>query len=313
MSYLSEHEVVVDLGVDITSIKDRNKYLENIKKIEENTKKIEEKLKYSEEEILKEFFNKYELTPYIDIFKKEKVFSFESIKSLTENDLEKIGIKTLGDRKYILKLFNTEIDNFKNNLLYYDFSNQEKSNLKIKENEILKQNNVTFRIDNYKWEEGLLTLYINRIHFKSEFNDFTIPIKNIIDVSVEARAARSTLLIKDQYYLYRFTIFNNSTVNSFVFGSMAGLNSIESVGLAMMNDKQITDIEIWRNKIEQLKQEQKNKSNNFAINEGCPNINLRKSNLGSIVITIFLITIIITIIGTILFYYILERTVFLGF
>ena len=29
MSYLSEHEVVVDLGVDITSIKDRNKYLEN--------------------------------------------------------------------------------------------------------------------------------------------------------------------------------------------------------------------------------------------------------------------------------------------
>lgn len=70
MSYLSEHEVAVDLGVDITSIKDRN------------TKKIEEKLKYSEEEILKEFFNKYELTPYIDIFKKEKVFSFESIKSL---------------------------------------------------------------------------------------------------------------------------------------------------------------------------------------------------------------------------------------
>ena len=261
MSYLSEHEVVVDLGVDITSIKDRNKYLEN-------TKKLNKKIKYSEEEILKQFFNKYELSTFIDTFKREKVFSFESLKSLTENDLEKIGIKTLGDRKYILKLFNTEIDNFKNDLLYSDFSNQEKSNLKIKENEILKQNNVTFRIDNYKWEEGLLTLYINRIHFKSEFNDFTIPIKNIIDVSVEARAARSSLLIKDQYYIYRFTIFNNSTVNSFVFGSMAGLNSIESVGLAMMNDKQITDIEIWRNKIEQLKQDQKNNFNNFAINEG---------------------------------------------
>ena len=284
MSYLSEHEVVVDLGVDITSIKDRNKYLEN-------TKKLNKKIKYSEEEILKQFFNKYELSTFIDTFKREKVFSFESLKSLTENDLEKIGIKTLGDRKYILKLFNTEIDNFKNDLLYSDFSNQEKSNLKIKENEILKQNNVTFRIDNYKWEEGLLTLYINRIHFKSEFNDFTIPIKNIIDVSVEARAARSSLLIKDQYYIYRFTIFNNSTVNSFVFGSMAGLNSIESVGLAMMNDKQITDIEIWRNKIEQLKQDQKNNFNNFAINEGTPNINLRKSNLGSIIITILVITI----------------------
>lgn len=290
MSYLSEHEVVVDLGVDITSIKDRNKYLEN-------TKKLNKKIKYSEEEILKQFFNKYELSTFIDTFKREKVFSFESLKSLTENDLEKIGIKTLGDRKYILKLFNTEIDNFKNDLLYSDFSNQEKSNLKIKENEILKQNNVTFRIDNYKWEEGLLTLYINRIHFKSEFNDFTIPIKNIIDVSVEARAARSSLLIKDQYYIYRFTIFNNSTVNSFVFGSMAGLNSIESVGLAMMNDKQITDIEIWRNKIEQLKQDQKNNFNNFAINEGTPNINLRKSNLGSIIITIFVI-----IIGMILFF-----------
>lgn len=173
MSYLSEHEVVIDLGVDITSIKDRNKYLEN-------TKKLNKKIKYSEEEILKQFFNKYELSTFIDTFKREKVFSFESLKSLTENDLEKIGIKTLGDRKYILKLFNTEIDNFKNDLLYSDFSNQEKSNLKIKENEILKQNNVTFRIDNYKWEEGLLTLYINRIHFKSEFNDFTIPIKNII-------------------------------------------------------------------------------------------------------------------------------------
>lgn len=291
MSYLSEHEVVVDLGVDITSIKDRNKYLEN-------TKKLNKKIKYSEEEILKQFFNKYELSTFIDTFKREKVFSFESLKSLTENDLEKIGIKTLGDRKYILKLFNTEIDNFKNDLLYSDFSNQEKSNLKIKENEILKQNNVTFRIDNYKWEEGLLTLYINRIHFKSEFNDFTIPIKNIIDVSVEARAARSSLLIKDQYYIYRFTIFNNSTVNSFVFGSMAGLNSIESVGLAMMNDKQITDIEIWRNKIEQLKQDQKNNFNNFAINEGTPNINLRKSNLGSIIITIF----VIIIIGMILFF-----------
>lgn len=291
MSYLSEHEVVIDLGVDITSIKDRNKYLEN-------TKKLNKKIKYSEEEILKQFFNKYELSTFIDTFKREKVFSFESLKSLTENDLEKIGIKTLGDRKYILKLFNTEIDNFKNDLLYSDFSNQEKSNLKIKENEILKQNNVTFRIDNYKWEEGLLTLYINRIHFKSEFNDFTIPIKNIIDVSVEARAARSSLLIKDQYYIYRFTIFNNSTVNSFVFGSMAGLNSIESVGLAMMNDKQITDIEIWRNKIEQLKQDQKNNFNNFAINEGTPNINLRKSNLGSIIITIF----VIIIIGMILFF-----------
>lgn len=291
MSYLSEHEVVVDLGVDITSIEDRNKYLEN-------TKKVNKKIKYSEEEILKQFFNKYELSTFIDTFKREKVFSFESLKSLTENDLEKIGIKTLGDRKYILKLLNTEIDNFKNDLLYSDFSNQEKSNLKIKENEILKQNNVTFRIDNYKWEEGLLTLYINRIHFKSEFNDFTIPIKNIIDVSVEARAARSSLLIKDQYYIYRFTIFNNSTVNSFVFGSMAGLNSIESVGLAMMNDKQITDIEIWRNKIEQLKQDQKNNFNNFAINEGTPNINLRKSNLGSIIITIF----VIIIIGMILFF-----------
>ena len=32
MSYLSEHEVVVDLGVDNTTIKDRNKYLENTKK-----------------------------------------------------------------------------------------------------------------------------------------------------------------------------------------------------------------------------------------------------------------------------------------
>lgn len=291
MSYLSEHEVVVDLGVDITSIEDRNKYLENTKKVNKN-------IKYSEEEILKQFFNKYELSTFIDTFKREKVFSFESLKSLTENDLEKIGIKTLGDRKYILKLLNTEIDNFKNDLLYSDFSNQEKSNLKIKENEILKQNNVTFRIDNYKWEEGLLTLYINRIHFKSEFNDFTIPIKNIIDVSVESRAARSSLLIKDQYYIYRFTIFNNSTVNSFVFGSMAGFNSIESVGLAMMNDKQITDIEIWRNKIEQLKQDQKNNFNNFAINEGTPNINLRKSNLGSIIITIF----VIIIIGMILFF-----------
>lgn len=292
MSYLSEHEVVVDLGVDITSIKDRNNYFSNTKK--QNIKRKN----YSDEEILKLFFNKYDLSSFIDIFKSEKIFSFENLKSLTENDLEKIGIKTLGDRKYILKLFNTEIDNFKNDLLYSDFSNQEKSNLKIKENEILKQNNVTFRIDNYKWEEGLLTLYINRIHFKSEFNDFTIPIKNIIDVSVEARAARSSLLIKDQYYIYRFTIFNNSTVNSFVFGSMASLNSIESVGLAMMNDKQITDIEIWRNKIEQLKQDQKNNFNNFAINEGTPNINLRKSNLGSIIITIF----VIIIIGMILFF-----------
>ena len=307
MSYLSEHEVVVDLGVDITSIKDRNKYLQNIKKSE--TKKIEKKIKYSEEEILKLFLKKYELSSLIDTFKREKVFSFENLESLTENDLEKIGIKTLGDRKYILKLFNNEIENFKNDILYSEYSDEEKRNLKIKENEILKQNKVIFRIGNYKWEEGFLTLFLNRIHFKSAYNDFTISIKNIIDVSVEARAARSTLIIKDNNYIYRFTICNNSTINALAFGSLAGLNSIESVGLAMMNDKQITDIEIWRNKIEQLRQDQKNNSNNFAINEGCPNINLRKSNLGSIVITIFAIT----IIGMILFFYILDQTVFLGF
>ena len=56
-------------------------------------------------EILEQFFKNNNIDEYIEKFKLEKVFSSELIKELTDSDLEKLGISTLGERKKILKLF----------------------------------------------------------------------------------------------------------------------------------------------------------------------------------------------------------------
>ena len=46
------------------------------------------------------------LEEYIDIFEKNKLMDFSLISELNENDLEKLGIEIMGDRKKILKIIN---------------------------------------------------------------------------------------------------------------------------------------------------------------------------------------------------------------
>ena len=48
------------------------------------------------------------LGEYINIFTENKLTEIEIIIGLTDSDLEKIGITTLGDRKKILNIFSTE-------------------------------------------------------------------------------------------------------------------------------------------------------------------------------------------------------------
>ncbi|MDR2758403.1 MAG: hypothetical protein LBB78_03390 [Spirochaetaceae bacterium] len=45
-----------------------------------------------------------DLEPYITVFENQKLTDIDTILSLTEQDLEKIGIETLGDRKRLIKV-----------------------------------------------------------------------------------------------------------------------------------------------------------------------------------------------------------------
>ena len=54
---------------------------------------------------LKEILEKNNLTEYMSIFEQHKVLDIDTMSELNENELEKIGINALGDRKKILKLF----------------------------------------------------------------------------------------------------------------------------------------------------------------------------------------------------------------
>ena len=53
----------------------------------------------------KDILQENELDEYINIFTENKLTEIEIITELTDSDLEKIGIKILGDRKKILKIF----------------------------------------------------------------------------------------------------------------------------------------------------------------------------------------------------------------
>jgi len=240
--------------------KDENSFVSKIKNIPDS-------------EILEQFFKKNNIEEYIDKFKQEKVFSSELIKELTDSDLEKLGISTLGDRKKVLKLFQSpELDNFKNNILYQDLTDSEKTKLLIKENEIIKQNECKFKFDDSGNELGTLTLYVNRIEWKGNNNHFVIAINKIIDVSVKSTAANSTLTIKAYNHEYNFTIHNSSVATNAALASLAGMSEVAVVGVAMMSDKPITDIEFWRQKIDYLRDYNKQYPNNFGIPEGEPDI-----------------------------------------
>ena len=72
-----------------------------------------EKLEFTDEQILENFFIENKIDSYTEKFKNEKVFSAELLKDLTDEDLLKLGVATLGDRKRMLKLFQgNELNNF---------------------------------------------------------------------------------------------------------------------------------------------------------------------------------------------------------
>jgi len=56
-------------------------------------------------ESLKETLEKYGLSEYIVLFEQHKILDTDALSDLNENELEKIGINAIGDRKKIIKLF----------------------------------------------------------------------------------------------------------------------------------------------------------------------------------------------------------------
>ena len=204
-----------------------------------------------DEELLKMFFEKNELSELVPKFIEQKVFTPELIKDLTDEDLEKLGVSLLGDRKKLLKLFsNGEFDLFKSQILYKDLTSAEKEKLDIPENRILKQNKFNFSYAS--GEVGTLTLYENRIVWKGYNNHFIIPINKIKDVSIENSAAQSMLKVTDDLRSYSFFMVNKKSA------ALAGVsmfnNNLEFLGLAMMNDKPMSDTEYWRYLIEKLRE-----------------------------------------------------------
>lgn len=270
--------------------------------IVETKKEIAEKIKdIPESEILDQFFKKNQLDEYIEKFKEQKVFSIELIKELTDNDLEKLGVAALGDRKRLIKLFQSNaLDSFKNELLYSELTDLEKSKLAVKENDILKQNECSFKYGDSSEEPGKLTLYINRIEWKGDTNYFVISINKIIDVSVKSGAAVSRLCIKAYNKEYIFIMRNDEVTKNALLATFAGLSQLQVMGIAMMTDKPITDIEFWRQRIEELREYNKQNPNNFGIPNGEPQVKTTDSGIG-------LAIAIIIAISVMFFFYILNK------
>ncbi|MCI6365418.1 MAG: hypothetical protein MR911_02865 [Spirochaetia bacterium] len=265
--------------------------------IEKTEKEIMEKVpEIPEEEILYKFFEKYQILDYVNEFKNQKVFSLEILKDLTDDDLLKLGVITLGDRKRLLKLFQgNELNNFRNLLLYKNVDKNELEKIDIEENEILKHNKCKFKYMSADAEKGELTLYCNRIVWKGYLNEFTIAIIDITDVSVKSMAGQSTLIITANEQIFNFTFINSATGTSAALAAFAGLSDAAVVGVAMMNDKPITDIEFWRQKIESLREEQKQSPNNFGISHG--KIDIKTSNEMKGCMTVIILIVVASVIG----------------
>ena len=224
--------------------------------IESNDKSISNTTKeISEEEILKLYFEKNNLSDYIPKFIEQKVFSIELLKELSDIDLEKLGFSILGERKKLLKLFsNNEIENFKNEILYKDLSSEERAKLDIPENKILKQNKFRYSGASVFAESGTLTLFENRIVWKGDVNSFIIPINKIVDVSIKNSAGTAILKITDDVKVHKFYMVDRVSLG--LAGAAMGGGGLEYMGLAMMNDKPMTDIEYWRVLIEKLREKE---------------------------------------------------------
>lgn len=209
----------------------------------------------SEEEILKLYFEKNNLSEFIPKFIEQKVFSIEILKELSDSDLEKLGFSILGERKKILKLFsNNEIEKFKNEILYKDLSTEERAKLDIPENKILKQNKFRYSGASIFAENGTLTLFENRIVWKGDVNSFIIPINKILDVSIKNSAGTSVLKISDDVKVHDFYMVDRVSLG--LAGAAMGGGGLEYMGLAIMNDKPMTDIEYWRVLIEKLREKE---------------------------------------------------------
>ncbi|MCR4733884.1 MAG: SAM domain-containing protein [Treponema sp.] len=254
--------------------------------VEENEQRIQS---IPDDELLKMFFEENGLSSFIPKFVEQKVFSLELINELTDGDLEKLGITLLGDRKKFLKLFaSNEFEIFKAKVLYKDLNFEEREKLDIPENRILKQNIFCFKSSSR--EEGTLTLYENRIVYKSANNHFIIPINKIKDVSIESRAAKSVLKITDDLRTYSFYMVNKRS--AVLMGASIANANLELLGLAMMNDKPVTDIEYWRVLIEKLRE----RNPVFDGDRGQPVEDSDSRRIGCIVLIFFIIFFIIVMI-----------------
>lgn len=213
---------------------------------------------YTDEEILEKFFTENQMSEYIDEFKKQKIFSFDMLKELTENDLRQLGVESLGDRKRMVKLFSANQPlNFKNEILYSNLSISERTKLDLPENKILKKNEFKFKgigASNFGGESGSLTLYENRILWRGELNEFVIPIVAITDVSVSKKNNISELKITDDIRLYIFFMTDKMTALNSAAAFVAGGVAAGAIAGAIGDTKIMTDIEYWRVLIEKQRE-----------------------------------------------------------
>lgn len=75
--------------------------------MENEETKTEKKL----DEDLNKILSENDLQSYTDILVKEKLYSINDLKELTQDDYKELGITALGDRKRFIKLFSEQTEN----------------------------------------------------------------------------------------------------------------------------------------------------------------------------------------------------------
>jgi hypothetical protein len=183
------------------------------------------------EQKLHEILERNDLLRYEIMLERNGLDTVDVMSELNDDDMTRLGISTMGDRKKLLKLFRT----------------QASSKAVVDNNVVLKQD--IFRAWIRKsWgisKKGSLFLYTDRLEWNN--GQETIRIKDIANISVEDGLGTSILKITtlngDKY------IFQKTRV---AITAVAVLGGIE---MAALSDKKNYDLEIWRKMIDKLRLE----------------------------------------------------------
>lgn len=111
------------------------------------------------------------------------------------------------------------------------------------EERIIKRQKIRYRKGMIAWESGELTLYKDRVEYSGS-SKITIPISDIENVSVNDGIGQGNIIISTNKMDYKFFKNNNAT------GAAAFFLPLD---VAVMGDKKISDLESWRQAIENLR------------------------------------------------------------